>query len=389
MIKGVNVFETFTPTFFVIPLITCYNIYMQKQLLSSTKMGSLELQNRVFMAPMTRSRADNKAHAPFDIHATYYAQRASAGLIITEGTVVSPQGVGYIHVPGIYSEAQVEGWKTVTDAVHAKGGKIFCQIWHVGRVSHPDFHDGKLPVAPSAINPGSKSFTQNGLVPTVTPRELTKAEIAQIVRDFRRAGENAMKAGFDGIEIHSSNGYLFHQFFNNSSNQRTDEYGGSNENKTRFLFEVIDALKEVMPEDRIGLRLNPMMHESHGIIVDHETADTFDYIVERLNGYDLAFLHISKPFGGTITGPDFIEDVIGHYRKIYKGFLVANTNYTLEGGEADIVSGRADAIAYGRPFISNPDLVERFEQGAELAKPDRATFYTPGTKGYTDYPSLN
>lgn len=357
------------------------------KLLTPTKTGLTEIKNRVVMAPMTRSRSDNPEAAPTEIHANYYDQRASAGLLITEGVIVSEQGRGYINVPGIYSQAQTDSWKKVADAVHAKGGKIFMQIWHVGRISHPFFHGGDLPVAPSAINPNTKVFTPDGMTETVTPKALTKEEIAQIVNDFKHAGENAMKAGFDGVEIHSSNGYLFHQFFANCSNTRTDEYGGSHENKARILFEVIDALSTIMPQERIGVRLNPM-HNMMGIRVDEDSAPTFDYIIHKLNNYKLAYLHLSKPFT-PVEGSFVIEDVIGHYREIYKGFLIANTAYNLEVAEKDVTEGRADAIAFGVPFIANPDLVERFENKWPLAEPDKATFYTPGTKGYSDYPVYN
>jgi N-ethylmaleimide reductase len=358
------------------------------KLLESTQIGDLPVKNRVFMAPLTRSRATNTDHAPVDMHIEYYQQRAGAGLIITEATVVSPEGVGYIHVPGIYSDKQVAAWRKVTDGVHQKGGTIFMQLWHVGRISHPDFHGGKLPVAPSAINPETKSFTQNGLVDTVTPRALETEEVARVVEDFRKAAENAMKAGFDGVEIHSSNGYLFHQFFSDCSNHRTDRYGGSIENKTRFFFEALDAVKTVVAENRIGVRLNPMLHGASGIIVDENTAPTFDYVVNRLNDYDLAYLHVSRP-GKILDEPYFIKDVVGHYRGIYRGFLVANNQYEQESGEEEITSGRADAIAYGRLYISNPDLPERFRNGYPLVTADKKTYYSGGEKGYIDYPAYS
>ncbi|WP_339876115.1 alkene reductase [uncultured Algoriphagus sp.] len=350
--------------------------------------GGLELKNRVWMAPMTRSRADNPANKPFEIHEKYYSQRASAGLIITEGSQVSKEGVGYINTPGIYSDVQVEGWKGVTKAVHEKGGKIFIQIWHVGRISHPDFHNGELPLAPSAINPNEKSYTPEGFKETVTPKEMTRAEIKQTVEDFKNAGKNAMEAGFDGIEIHSSNGYLLHQFFNATSNVRRDEYGGSIENRAKILFEIIDALKEVMPEQKIGLRLNPSLNGVFGMEADEETIPTFEYIVKKLNDYDLAYLHLSEPFTDVSEIPFLVSHIAKHFRPLYKGTLVINAGFDQEKGNKVIEAGDADAVAYGTLYISNPDLVERFEQGAELASPDKDTFYTPGEKGYTDYPSL-
>ena len=360
----------------------------KQPLLQPIKVGDLELSNRVWMAPMTRSRAANEGNVPFDIHVNYYKQRASAGLIISEGSQVSKQAVGYINTPGIYSQEQVEGWKKVTQAVHEEGGHIFIQLWHVGRISHPDFHNGELPLAPSAINPHAKSFTPKGFKETVTPKEMTIAEIKQTVLDFKNAAKNAMEAGFDGVEIHSSNGYLFHQFFNRSSNTRMDEYGGSIENRTKFLFEVIDAIKEVMPENRIGLRLNPSLNGIFGMEADEETIPTFDYIVEKLNQYDLAYLHLSEPFNDVSKVPYLVTEIAKHYRPMYKGTLVINAGFDQEKGNKFILEGLADAVAYGKPFISNPDLPKRFEIGAELAPFDQDTFYTPGEKGFTDYPSL-
>lgn len=355
------------------------------ELLKPQKLNGLIIPNKIFMAPMTRSRANNVDFAPTDMHIEYYKQRASAGLIISEGVIVSEQGRGYINTPGIYSDKQVKQWKKVTDEVHKNDGRIYAQIWHVGRISHPDFHDGELPVAPSAIDPEVDVYTKNGLTKTVTPKALTIEEIKGIIADFKRAGENAMKAGFDGIEIHSSNGYLFHQFFSNSSNVRTDKYGGNNDNKSRFFFEVLEALLEVMPENKIGVRLNPMLHGMSGISVDKETAGTFDYIISRLNKYKLSYLHLSRPWN-TLDEPYFIKDVIGHYRKIYKGFYVANGGYNSKTAETELEASRADAIAFGVPFIANPDLAERFANNWPLAKADQSTFYTPGNKGYTDYP---
>jgi len=362
---------------------------MTKQpLLDPLKMGDLELKNRIFMAPMTRSRATNPENAPFDIHVDYYKQRASAGLIITEGAQISTKAVGYVNTPGIYSDAQVEGWKKVTEGVHDLGGKIFIQLWHVGRMSHPDFHNGELPHAPSAINPHSKSFTPQGFKDTETPKEMTVEEIKQTILDFKNAAANAMKAGFDGVEIHSSNGYLLHQFFNKTSNIRTDQYGGSIENRARILFEVIDAIKEVMPENRIGVRLNPSLHGIFGMTMDEETIPTFDYIVEKLNQYNLAYLHLSEPFNDVSEIPYAEKEIAKRYRPMYKGTLVINSNFDQEKGNKVIADGLADAVAYGKPFISNPDLVERFAENAPLADYDQSTFYTPGEKGFTDYPKL-
>lgn len=353
-----------------------------------TLAGGLELKNRVWMAPMTRNRANNPEDKAFEIHIKYYAQRASAGLIITEGSQISKDAVGYINTPGIYSPEQVEGWKGVTKAVHEAQGRIFIQLWHVGSISHPDFHKGDLPLAPSAINPNVQSFTPEGFKDTETPKAMSLEEIKQTIEDFKNAAKNAMLAGFDGVEIHSSNGYLLHQFFNATTNVRTDEYGGSIENRAKILFEIIDALKEVMPESRIGLRLNPSLHEASGMIADEETIPTFEYIVKKLNDYDLAYLHLSEPFTDVSEVPFLESHIAKHFRPLYKGTLVINAGFDREKGNKVIDEGHADAVAFGKLFISNPDLVERFEAEAELVQPDKDTFYTPGEKGYTDYPTL-
>lgn len=357
-------------------------------LLTPYQLGPVSLANRVVMAPMTRSRAGNPANVPTKLHATYYAQRAGAGLIVSEGTQVSKQGVGYINTPGIHSEEQVEGWKLVTTAVHDKGGKIFAQLWHVGRISHPDFHNGELPVAPSAINPNEKSFTPNGFKETLAPRSLEVYEIKAIVEDFRRAAENALKAGFDGVELHGANGYLLHQFFNRSSNVRTDEYGGSIGNRARFLFEVLDALQGTIGYERVGVRLNPTLHGAFGMTADEETIPTFEYIVWRLNDYDLAYLHLTEPFTPVEDIPYLVAEVAKHFRPLYQGTLIINKGFTRETGNQIIEDGLADLVAFGVPFIANPDLVERFAQDAELSQPDQALFYTGGEKGYIDYPVL-
>lgn len=362
---------------------------MTKQpLLKPIKLNDLELKNRVIMAPMTRSRADNEGNVPNDLMVTYYTQRAGAGLIISEGSQVSKQAVGYINTPGIYSQEQVEGWKKITDAVHEEGGKIFLQLWHVGRMSHPDFHNGELPVAPSPINPNEKSYTTEGFKDTVTPRELTVPEIKQIVQDFRNAAKNAIDAGFDGVEVHASNGYLFHQFFVTTANQRTDEYGGSKENRARILFEVLDAIKEVVPVERVGVRLNPSLHNAFGITLNEDTIPTYDYIIEKLNDYNLSYLHLSEPFSDVSDVPHAEPNIAKRYRPIYKGNLIINAGFTQESGNKVIEEGDADMVAFGSLFISNPDLPERFAQDADLQEPDQKTFYTPGAKGYIDYPSL-
>ena len=361
----------------------------EQALLTEYTMGDLKLRNRIVMAPMTRNRADNPENAPTDLIARYYAQRSSAGLNITEGSQISRRGVGYINTPGIYSAEQVEGWKKVTGAVHNKGGKIFLQLWHVGRVSHPDLHSGELPLAPSALNPNTKSYTPEGFKDTVTPKAMTIDEIGQTIQDFKRGAKNAMDAGFDGVEIHSSNGYLLHQFFNRTSNVRTDAYGGSVENRARILFEVIDEIKRVMPENRIGIRLNPSFHEIFGITLDEETIPTFDYIVERINDYNLAYLHMSEPFTDVTDVHHAEPHIARRYRPRYRGTLMINSGFNQERGNRVIEEGLADLVSFGKLFISNPDLPRRFELNAEMARWDQDTFYTPGEKGYTDYPMLD
>lgn len=361
----------------------------EQALLQSYTLGDLQLKNRVVMAPMTRSRANNPENAPTgELQGEYYRQRASAGLIITEGSQISPRAVGYINTPGIYSHAQVEGWKEVTQAVHKADGKIFIQLWHVGRISHPDFHNGALPLAPSALNPQAKSFTPEGLKDTVTPKEMSLEEIRQTIQDFKNAAKNAWEAGFDGVEIHSSNGYLLHQFFSSTSNVRNDEYGGTKENRARILFEILDAIKEVIPENRIGLRLNPSLHGIFGMELNEESIPTFDYIVNKLNAYNLAYLHLSEPFNDVSDNPHAEPHIAKRYRPMYNGTLIINANFDQEKGNAVIKAGDADLVAYGKPYVSNPDLVERYAQNAPLNEWDADTFYTPGEKGYLDYPVL-
>ena len=360
---------------------------MKKQQLLTPYVKNISLKNRVVMAPMTRSRADNLGNIPTDdLHGLYYEQRASAGLIITEGTQVSPKAVGYIHTAGIYSDAQVEGWKKITKRVHDKGGKIFVQLWHVGRMSHPDFHNGALPFSASAINPDAQAYTLEGFKDTVAPKEMTVEEIKTTVKDFQNAAVNAVKAGFDGVEIHSSNGYLFHQFFNGSSNKRTDMYGGSDENKTRFFFEVLDAIKEVIPQEKIAARFNPSLHGLFGMTMDEDTIPTFEYIIKKLNEYNLAYVHLSEPFTDVSEIPHAVKEIAKHFRPLYNGTLMINASFDQEKGNKVLEDGDADLVAFGKPYISNPDLVARFEKNLGLADWDQETFYTTGAKGYTDYP---
>ncbi|MFO7570214.1 MAG: alkene reductase [Smithellaceae bacterium] len=358
-------------------------------LLKPLRIGAMDLPNRVFMSPMTRSRADNPEHKATSLMAEYYEQRATAGLIITEGAQVSPQAVGYIRTPGIYTPEQVEGWKSVTDAVHKKSGHIFCQLWHVGRISHSDFHGGNPPVAPSAINANDRVYTAEGFKKTSTPRALTVPEIHNTTQDFRRAAHNAVDAGFDGVELHSANGYLFHQFFVNCANTRTDEYGGSRENKARFFFETLDAAGKSIGFDRVGVRLNPSAHGFFGITIDKDTIPTFEYIVERLNDYrELAYVHFVEPMVPVDNVPHAVKDIARHFRPRYKGTMIINCAFRADSAKRVIEEGFADAVAFGKPFLANPDLVERIAAGAKWNRWDESTFYTEGPKGYTDYPTM-
>ena len=362
---------------------------MQQELLFIPyNLAGLTLSNRIVMAPMTRSRADNPGNVPTPLMAEYYAQRASAGLLITEGVPVSTKGVGYINVPGIYTDAQVEGWKQVTKAVHKKGGKIFAQLWHVGRISHPDFHQGELPHAPSAINPNEKSYTVNGFADTVTPKEMTLADIQQTIQDFKQAVVHAMAAGFDGVEIHGANGYLLHQFFNGTSNHRTDVYGGSSENHARILFDIVEAIQEAVNLNKVGVRLSPSLNGLFGITMDENTIPTFEYIVKKLNNYPLAYLHLTEPFAPVDHLPFAVMQVAKHFRPLYNGTLVINKGFNKATANTVLAAGDADLVSFGVPFLANPDLVERLKQNAPLNAPDQNTFYTPGAKGYTDYPVI-
>jgi len=361
----------------------------QQPLLTPYQLGPLHLKNRMVMAPMTRSRSNNEGNVATTLTAEYYEQRASAGLLITEGTFISPQAIGFINVPGIYTGAQVEGWKLVTDAVHARDGKIFAQLWHVGRQSHPSLLNGELPHAPSAINPNAKAYTYEGFVDTVTPKEMTRDDIKKTVQDFVNGAANALKAGFDGIELHAANGYLLHQFFVGASNQRTDEYGGTMENRARILFEILDGMKGVIDLNRVGIRFNPSLHNMSGMVIDELTIPTFEYIIEKLNDYGLAYIHLTEPFTPVDDVPFAVKQVAKHFRPLYHGTLIINKGFTQETGNGVIDEGDADLVAFGVPFLANPDLVERFRNNAPLNEPDRNTFYTPGAKGYIDYPVLS
>ncbi|QAY94563.1 alkene reductase [Methylovirgula ligni] len=354
-------------------------------LFSPFRLGDIELKNRIVMAPLTRNRATHGTDAPNDLNAEYYRQRASAGLIISEASQISQQGQGYIWTPGIYSQAQIEGWKKVTDAVHEAGGKIVIQLWHVGRISHVSLQPhGNAPVAPSAIRAKGQTFIEGGFVDVSEPHALTIDEIKSVVRDYVAAAENAKKAGFDGVEIHGANGYLIEQFLKDKTNHRTDEYGGSVENRLRFALEVVDAVLSVLPRERVGIRLSPVTPAND--ISDSDPAKVYFPLVEQLSARGLAFIHVIE---GATAGPrDYAPFDYVALRKTFSGAYIANNGYTRDLAIEALRENRADLIAFGIPFIANPDLVERLRRDAPLNKPDQPTFYGGDAHGYTDYPAL-
>ena len=353
---------------------------------SPYRLGPLQLPNRMVMAPMTRNRA-GPGNVPRPLNATYYAQRASAGLIVTEGTQISPRGQGYVVTPGIHSAEQVNGWKIVTQAVHAAGGRIFAQLWHVGRISHPSLQpNGEAPVAPSAIRPAGEIHTAEGMRPFATPRALETNEIAGVVEDYRRGAANAKAAGFDGVELHGANGYLVDQFLRDKTNQRTDRYGGSALNRTRFLLEVTEALTSVWGGERVGVRLAPT--NPFNDIADSNPEATFATAVGELNRLGLGYLHIVEPLPSDPVAAGERPD-IRFFRRLWRGTLMGNKGYDLARANAVLREGSADLIAFAALFLANPDLPERFRRGAPLNPPDRATFYGGTERGYTDYPALS
>ena len=355
-------------------------------LFSPIQLGPHTLPNRMAMAPMTRNRAD-EGNVPQALNVEYYSQRAGAGLIITEATQISPQGVGYPATPGIHSAEQVAGWKRITGAVHAKGGHIFLQLWHVGRISHPSLQpNGAMPVAPSAIRPAGQVYTYQGMQDYETPHALALSEIPGIIEDYRAAAKNALDAGFDGVEIHGANGYLLDQFLRDGSNQRTDAYGGSIANRARLMLEVTDAVCKIWGGNRVGIRLSPL--QPFNDMRDSNPEATFSYAVEQLNRFGLAYLHVTemgKDKPGT-AGPAFD---LGKLRTMWKGVYMTNSGYDLARASAALTMGDADMVSFGVPFLSNPDLPVRFAKGAALNTPDQATFYGGNEKGYTDYPFLD
>ena len=355
-------------------------------LLSSFQLHDLNLANRVVMAPMTRSRA-GAARMPNSLMAEYYAQRAGAGLIITEGTTISERANGWQHTPGIYTAEQTAAWKQVIEAVHAQNTPIFLQLWHTGRASHPSFQpDNQLPIAPSAIKiEGSKAHTSDGKQPYQTPRALETAEISQVVEEYRQAAANAKEAGFDGVEIHGANGYIIDEFLQSKTNHRTDSYGGSLENRYRFLREIVEAVLTVWDAGRVGVRLSP--NGNYNDMGSPDYRETFTYVAQQLNNYKLGYLHLldGLAFGFHELGEPM---TIAEFRKVYDGVLMGNCGYDRNDGEQAIASGDADLVAFGRPYISNPDLVARFANNWELnPDADVSVWYSFDAEGYTDFPT--
>ncbi|WP_338637310.1 alkene reductase [Erwinia persicina] len=348
-------------------------------------LGPVTLTNHIVMAPLTRNRA-GKGLVPSELAATYYAQRASAGLLITEATQISAQAQGYQDTPGIYTPAQIAGWRKVTDAVHAAGGHIFVQLWHVGRISHVDLQPGgAAPVAPSALRAETKTFVNNGFYDVSEPRALEQDEIQQIVEDFRTASASAMAAGFDGVEIHGANGYLLEQFLKDGANQRTDEYGGSVENRARLLLEVAAAVSQEIGAGRTGVRISPVSPAN--AISCSDPQPQYNYLAEKLDALGIVYLHVVE---GATGGPrDNAPFDYAALRQRFSRTFISNNGYDLALAAAHLAEGKADLFAFGRPFIANPDLVASLKSGAPLAALNPATLYGGGAEGYTDYPALN
>lgn len=350
----------------------------KSNLFNPAKVGRYQLRNRIIMAPMTRSRADDSG-VPSDLVPVYYAQRASAGLIVSEGIYPSPMGKGYVRTPGLHNDAQVAAWKKVTDAVHARGGRIFAQIMHVGRISDPSLLPGNaIPVAPSAVQPKGATYTDEGMKSHVTPRALETAEIRDVVAEYAAATHRALEAGFDGVELHAASGYLPMQFLSSGTNRRSDEYGGSARNRARFVVEVLDAMIGIAGADRVGIKIAPEM--AFNDVSDADPRETYSTLVRLISGKGLAYLHVT-PYGKT-------ADYHALLRPLFDGAYFAGAGLDQTQAEALIASGRADAAVFGALFIANPDLPRRFWEQAALNAPDQATFYAGGEKGYIDYPEI-
>jgi N-ethylmaleimide reductase len=365
---------------------------IEQPLMRPYRMGDLQLANRVVMAPLTRSRATDPDLAPTELHQRYYAQRASAGLIISEGAWISPQAVGWHDVPGLFTEAQIRGWSAVTDAVHRAGGVIFAQLWHTGALSHPDFFGGAAPLAPSTVDPGQHSPTPTGNKPTVTPRAMTRDDIRATITDFASAAANAIRAGFDGVQLQAGFSYLLGQFFNPATNRRSDEYGGSIPNRARLLFDVLDAVGQRVDLGRVGVKTGPAWAERGQFRSTADTLATSDYVAARLNDYPLSHWLLMGAMADLSDGPLAAlqgDGMYTHFRGRYRGTLIANVGMTQERGNRLIADDLSDLVAFGEPFIANPDLPERFAANAPILRSDHTLHYTPGPHGYLDYPPLN
>lgn len=359
-------------------------------LFTPIRMGDLDLPNRIVMAPLTRMRAGPIDHVPTALQAEYYAQRASAGLIVSEATAISPDGFGWVNTPGLWSAEQVRGWRRVTNAVHAAGGRIIAQLWHTGAIAHPDLRGGTLPLSASDVNLLQESVTPTGRKPTVKPRPMSIDEIRQTVADYARAACNAMEAEFDGVQILANYLYLLAQFLNRTTNRRTDEYGGGMENRARILFEVVEAVLREVDPSLVGVKISPM-HEGGPMAAHDETLPMAEYAIRGLCGYGLSHLLLmgnTTDFTGTPLEPLIGDGMFRHFRPIFRGTLIANVNMTAERGNRLIAEGSADMVAFARPYIANPDLVERLATGAPLAEIDWPTVYASGRRGYSDYPTL-
>jgi N-ethylmaleimide reductase len=354
-------------------------------------MGEVNLPNRVVMAPLTRCRATNADFVPTELHAEYYAQRASAGLIVTEGIWISRDAVGWRDVPGLFTEQQVRAWSAVTDAVHQRGGTIFAQLWHAGSISHPDFFDGVAPLAPSAINPDMRAPTPTGSKPTTTPRAMTEHDIADTIKHFATAAANAIRAGFDGVQLQAGYSYLIGQFLNPATNDRSDAYGGTIANRARMLFDILDAVGARIDIGRVGVKAGPAWAESGQFRSTQDTLLAAEYVADRLNDYPISHWMLMGAMADLTETP--LHELGGdgmftHFRPRFSGPLMVNVDMTQARGNRLLDNGTADLVAFGQSFIANPDLPQRFAADAPLAIPDHTTYYTPGPHGYTDYPSV-
>ena len=351
------------------------------------KIGQIALKNRIVMASMTRGRTTNPGHVPNELQVEYYRQRASAGLILAEGTWVSRDAIGFINVPGLFTPAQVDGWCKVTETVHQEGGVIFAQLAHSGAVSHPDFFGGLPPLAPSTVNPGLRAFTPEGFKDTVTPRAMTLDDIKRTVADYAAAGRNARDAGFDGVELHCATTYLLPQFLNSEQNTRQDAYGGNAEKRCRIVVEILEALISAWGPRRVGVKISPALSQG-GFRPTEPTVETYDHLVSALNRLALSHLHVVRAAGDLTSSPiATLQDTVGYYRKRFEGPIIANLGFDRAAAVAAIDGGAANLVSFAKPFISNPDLVRRFEHNLPLSPPVADTFYQGGAKGYVDYPT--